>query len=92
MKKVAGLFVLLVLVFGSVQVSAKDVGNGVDWEYGGNYWTTIWSKTRDRLGNVKAVKASVSKNGVFSSSNWEPWEAYASKGGVGSARAYYDYK
>lgn len=86
------LFVLLgTYSIGTVKVSAINVGDGVDWVYGGDYWTTVWSKTRDREGRISRVRASVSKNGVFSSSQWEPWEAYASRDGWGSARAYYDY-
>jgi len=85
------LAVLMAAGVAAPAAQAVHVGYGVEFYSGGNYFTTVWSETVNAQWRVNAVRASVSKNGALSRSRWMRYEANVSRGGLGHARAFYDY-
>jgi len=96
-KKVTSIVLLLVLslsIFSPAvkNLHAKEVGYGVQWYWGGNSSTAVWSKTINARRGVQLVRASVIKGARYYPSFWEVAYAYAqSPHEQGSTYAYYDY-
>jgi len=92
-KKLRNMMIALLLATSVAVPTAQAIhlGDGVHWTYGGNYFTTVWSKTVNSQWRKSRVHASVSKNGVLTRSGWRAYIAEAARGGLGSTAAYFDY-